>query len=137
MLKHYMKKINLWFVSKTIWHVMNRFSLLMTSLHCDYQVKEIFSFTQDDLTTEDIFILDCYTDIYVWIGSQSNVKSKQQALLCGQVNNTFSYACSVDLCLFRSPLSPSYSVKFLLVVFHLYYPMGFTFVLAWCTLARI
>ncbi|XP_021720685.1 villin-1-like isoform X1 [Chenopodium quinoa] len=49
----------------------------------DFKVKEIFSFTQDDLTTEDIFILDCYIEIYVWIGSQSIVKSKLQAIQCG------------------------------------------------------
>lgn len=49
----------------------------------DFKVKEIFSFTQDDLTTEDVFILDCCTEIYVWIGSQSNIQSKLQALKCG------------------------------------------------------
>ncbi|KAL2898696.1 Villin-1 [Bienertia sinuspersici] len=49
----------------------------------DFKVKEIFSFTQDDLTTEDVFILDCYNEIYVWIGSQSIVQSKLEALQCG------------------------------------------------------
>ncbi|XP_048504657.1 villin-1 isoform X3 [Beta vulgaris subsp. vulgaris] len=49
----------------------------------DFKVKEIFSYTQDDLTTEDVFVLDCYTEIYVWIGSQSAIQSKLQALHCG------------------------------------------------------
>ncbi|XP_021864178.2 villin-1 isoform X3 [Spinacia oleracea] len=49
----------------------------------DFKVKEIFSFTQDDLTTEDVFILDCYTEIYVWLGSQSNVQPNLQTIQFG------------------------------------------------------
>ena len=48
-------------------------------------MKEIFNFTQDDLTTEDVLILDCYREIYVWCGSHSNVRSKKQALEIGLV----------------------------------------------------
>ncbi|XP_076946933.1 villin-1-like [Bidens hawaiensis] len=50
----------------------------------DLKVKEIFSYTQDDLTTEDVLILDCYTEIFVWVGHNSVVKSMQQALSIGQ-----------------------------------------------------
>uniref|UniRef100_A0A2C9WEN3 HP domain-containing protein n=1 Tax=Manihot esculenta TaxID=3983 RepID=A0A2C9WEN3_MANES len=46
-------------------------------------VKEIYNFTQDDLTTEDVLLLDCHEEIYVWIGCHANVKSKQQALMFG------------------------------------------------------
>ncbi|XP_038707097.1 villin-1 [Tripterygium wilfordii] len=49
----------------------------------DFKVKEVYNFNQDDLTTEDAFILDCHREIYVWIGHHSNVKSKQQALSLG------------------------------------------------------
>ncbi|KAL9334055.1 hypothetical protein Peur_074194 [Populus x canadensis] len=49
----------------------------------DFKVKEIYNFAQDDLTTEDVLILDCHEEIHVWIGSHSNVKSKQQAILLG------------------------------------------------------
>ncbi|MFS8022362.1 putative villin headpiece, villin/Gelsolin, ADF-H/Gelsolin-like domain superfamily [Helianthus anomalus] len=49
----------------------------------DLKVKEIFSYTQDELTTEDVLILDCHTEIYVWVGHNSVVKSKQQALSIG------------------------------------------------------
>ncbi|GAB4859960.1 actin filament capping [Ancistrocladus abbreviatus] len=49
----------------------------------DFKGKEIFNFTQDDLTTEDAFILDCHEEIYVWIGCHSDVQSKQQALKLG------------------------------------------------------
>lgn len=54
------------------------------SLH-GLQVKEIYNFLQDDLTTEDVLLLDCQTEVYVWIGLHSNIKSKQQALTLGLV----------------------------------------------------
>ncbi|XVF05346.1 hypothetical protein REPUB_Repub05bG0164200 [Reevesia pubescens] len=47
------------------------------------QVKEIYSFTQDDLTTEDVLVLDCQKEIYVWVGRNSTIKSKQVALNLG------------------------------------------------------
>lgn len=48
-----------------------------------FKVKEIFNFTQDDLTTEDVLVLNCHYEIYVWVGRQANIKSKQQALNVG------------------------------------------------------
>lgn len=48
------------------------------------EVREIFNFTQDDLMTEDMMILDCHSEIYVWVGQQVDSKSKQQALNIGQ-----------------------------------------------------
>ncbi|GAB2218270.1 hypothetical protein Droror1_Dr00001490 [Drosera rotundifolia] len=50
----------------------------------DLKVKEIFNFTQDDLMTEDVFILDCHCDIFVWVGQQVDVKTKTQALTIGE-----------------------------------------------------
>ncbi|KAK8449858.1 hypothetical protein SEVIR_7G277100v4 [Setaria viridis] len=44
------------------------------------KVKEIFSFCQDDLATEETLILDCNDEIYVWVGLHSDVTSKEQAL---------------------------------------------------------
>ncbi|XP_021983824.1 homeobox-leucine zipper protein REVOLUTA isoform X2 [Helianthus annuus] len=52
-------------------------------LCCSLKVKEIFSYTRDKLTTEDVLILDCHTEIYVWVSHNSVVKSKQQALSIG------------------------------------------------------
>ncbi|KAA8549393.1 hypothetical protein F0562_001077 [Nyssa sinensis] len=49
----------------------------------DFKVKEIFNFSQDDLTTEDVLVLDCHSEIYVWIGRHSHVGSKQEALTLG------------------------------------------------------
>ncbi|XP_038901594.1 villin-1 isoform X1 [Benincasa hispida] len=46
----------------------------------DFKVKEIYNFTQDDLTTEDVLILNCHNEIYVWLGCHANVGGKEQAL---------------------------------------------------------
>lgn len=45
----------------------------------------MYNFNQDDLMTEDIFILDCHSDIYVWVGQQVESKNKMNALSLGQV----------------------------------------------------
>ncbi|EYU20891.1 hypothetical protein MIMGU_mgv1a000827mg [Erythranthe guttata] len=47
-------------------------------------VTEVYNFSQDDLMTEDIFILDCHSDIYVWVGQQVESKNKMNALTIGQ-----------------------------------------------------
>ncbi|KHN06263.1 Villin-1 [Glycine soja] len=49
----------------------------------DFKVKEIYNYTQDDLITEDVLLLDCQREIYVWVGLHSAVKSKQEALNLG------------------------------------------------------
>ncbi|CAH2069645.1 unnamed protein product [Thlaspi arvense] len=46
--------------------------------------NEIFNFTQDDLMTEDIFVLDCHTEIFVWVGQQVDPKKKPQVLAIGE-----------------------------------------------------
>ncbi|KAL2534757.1 Villin-4 [Abeliophyllum distichum] len=48
------------------------------------KVTEIYNFNQDDLMTEDIFILDCYSDIYIWVGQQVESKNKLNALDIGE-----------------------------------------------------
>ncbi|MBA0836122.1 hypothetical protein Goarm_008359, partial [Gossypium armourianum] len=63
--------------------VMVLLLLGLVSLSGDFKVKEIYSFTQDDLTTEDVLVLDCHKEIYVWIGRHSTIKSKQEALNLG------------------------------------------------------
>ncbi|KAL7134363.1 hypothetical protein ABFS83_11G021800 [Erythranthe nasuta] len=50
----------------------------------DLKVTEVYNFSQDDLMTEDIFILDCHSDIYVWVGQQVESKTKMNALTIGQ-----------------------------------------------------
>ncbi|XP_068326880.1 villin-4-like [Pyrus communis] len=48
------------------------------------KVVEIYNFTQDDLMTEDIFILDCHSDIFIWVGQQVKSKDRMQALTIGE-----------------------------------------------------
>ena len=49
------------------------------------QVKEIHNFSQDDLMTEDIYILDCHSEVFVWVGQQVDSKNRMQALTIGEV----------------------------------------------------
>ncbi|PRQ34453.1 putative villin/Gelsolin, ADF-H/Gelsolin-like domain-containing protein [Rosa chinensis] len=56
---------------------------MLSGTEGDFKVQEIYNFTQDDLNTEDVLVLNCHIEIYVWIGSHSNIKSKQQALTLG------------------------------------------------------
>jgi hypothetical protein len=67
------------------------FSRLMLGFESIEQIKELHHFTQDDLMTEDVFILDCHSDIFVWIGQQVDVKVILQALDIGEV---ISVLCS-------------------------------------------
>ncbi|KAL0404642.1 UNVERIFIED_CONTAM: Villin-4 [Sesamum radiatum] len=56
----------------------------------DPKVAEVYNFSQDDLMTEDIFILDCRSDIYVWVGQQVESKNKMNALSLGEMHgNSF------------------------------------------------
>uniref|UniRef100_A0A0A9GGQ5 HP domain-containing protein n=1 Tax=Arundo donax TaxID=35708 RepID=A0A0A9GGQ5_ARUDO len=48
------------------------------------KVKEIHHFTQDDLMTEDIFMLDCHSDVFVWVGQEVDAKVKSQAMDIGE-----------------------------------------------------
>eukprot|EP01018_Ginkgo_biloba_P027700 Gb_29105 [translate_table: standard] len=45
---------------------------------------EVFNFTQDDLLTEDIMILNTHNEVFVWIGQHVDAKLKQQAFEIGQ-----------------------------------------------------
>lgn len=56
---------------------------LISSSKGDFKVKEIFNFSQDDLTTEDVLVLNCHSEIYVWVGRHSSIDSKQTALDLG------------------------------------------------------
>ncbi|KAG6587739.1 Villin-4, partial [Cucurbita argyrosperma subsp. sororia] len=48
------------------------------------KVAEIFNFRQDDLMTEDIYILSCHSEIFVWVGQQVDPKTKLHALQIGE-----------------------------------------------------
>ncbi|KAH7302617.1 hypothetical protein KP509_23G079800 [Ceratopteris richardii] len=43
------------------------------------EVAEVFNFTQDDLLSEDVMILDTFTEVFAWVGQNTDSKIKQQA----------------------------------------------------------
>ncbi|KAA8544253.1 hypothetical protein F0562_022265 [Nyssa sinensis] len=51
----------------------------------ELKVTEIYNFNQDDLMTEDIFVLDFHSDIFVWVGQQVDSKNEMHALSIGEV----------------------------------------------------
>lgn len=53
------------------------------------QIKEIYTFTQNDLITEDILVLDCYREIYVWVGQHAALLSKKEAFVVGKVTRLY------------------------------------------------
>lgn len=46
----------------------------------NFDVEEIFDFTQEDLISDDIMLLDAWTEIFLWIGNGSNADEKKAAL---------------------------------------------------------
>jgi hypothetical protein len=49
-----------------------------------FQVEECVSFTQSDLLDEDVFLLDLFTSIFVWIGSGSTENEKKRGVEMAQ-----------------------------------------------------
>ncbi|KAI3715170.1 hypothetical protein L6452_22140 [Arctium lappa] len=52
----------------------------------DLKVSEIYNFNQNDLLAEDIYIIDCHSSIFLWVGQQVDSKTKTQALAIGKVS---------------------------------------------------
>ncbi|KAK4485445.1 hypothetical protein RD792_008086 [Penstemon davidsonii] len=55
-----------------------------TSKKLSPEVEEIYNFSQDDLLTEDILILDTHAEVFVWVGQSVDSKEKQNAFEIGQ-----------------------------------------------------
>lgn len=70
-----------------------------------FQVEEIYNFTQDDLLTEDILILDTHAEVFVWVGQCVDSKEKQNAFEIGM--KYIEMATSLDG---LSPNVPLYKV---------------------------
>uniref|UniRef100_A0A1D1Z314 Villin-2 n=1 Tax=Anthurium amnicola TaxID=1678845 RepID=A0A1D1Z314_9ARAE len=49
-----------------------------------FEVNEIFNFSQDDLLTEDILILDTHAEVFIWVGQCVDPKEKPKAFDIGQ-----------------------------------------------------
>ncbi|XP_004513861.1 villin-3-like [Cicer arietinum] len=56
------------------------FSFYKGKLH----VEEVYNFSQDDLLTEDILLLDTHAEVFVWIGQCVDPTEKQNAFEIGQ-----------------------------------------------------
>jgi len=44
-----------------------------------FKLDEIFNYAQDDLTPDDVFILDTYNEVWVWVGVEANENEKKEA----------------------------------------------------------
>ncbi|KAK9075856.1 hypothetical protein SSX86_004185 [Deinandra increscens subsp. villosa] len=60
------------------------FKLLFIYFHIFVKIEEIYNFSQDDLLTEDILILDTHAEVFVWVGQSVDSKEKQSAFEIGQ-----------------------------------------------------
>jgi len=56
-----------------------------------FKVEEVDNFDQSDLNDEDVFLLDTFTQLFVWIGSQSTQQEKDKAMEFAQ-----QYVATVD-----------------------------------------
>ena len=50
------------------------------------QVTEVYNYSQDDLLTEDMLVLDTHAEVFLWIGQSVDSKDKQKAFDIGQVS---------------------------------------------------
>ncbi|KAH7679275.1 Villin/Gelsolin protein [Dioscorea alata] len=50
-----------------------------------FEVDEVFNFSQDDLLSEDILILDTHAEVFVWVGYSVHSEDKQNAFEFGQL----------------------------------------------------
>ncbi|KAK4749464.1 hypothetical protein SAY87_026913 [Trapa incisa] len=49
-----------------------------------FEVEEVYNFSQDDLLTEDMLILDTHAEVFVWVGQSVDSSEKQSAFDVGQ-----------------------------------------------------
>uniref|UniRef100_A0A5B6ZBL3 Putative villin-2 n=1 Tax=Davidia involucrata TaxID=16924 RepID=A0A5B6ZBL3_DAVIN len=49
-----------------------------------FEVEEVYNFSQDDLLTEDILILDTHAELFIWVGQSVDPKEKQNVFEIGQ-----------------------------------------------------
>ncbi|KAL4326174.1 hypothetical protein GQ457_11G008710 [Hibiscus cannabinus] len=54
------------------------------SISLNKGVEEVYNFSQDDLLTEDILVLDTHAEVFVWVGQCVDTKEKQSAFEIGQ-----------------------------------------------------
>ena len=62
------------------------------------QVEEVYNFSQDDLLTEDMLILDTQAELFVWVGQSVDPKEKQNVFDIGQVVRNLFHFCQFFSC---------------------------------------
>ncbi|KAI7747483.1 hypothetical protein M8C21_025899 [Ambrosia artemisiifolia] len=70
-----------------------------------FEIEEVYNFSQDDLLTEDMLILDTHAEVFVWVGQSVDSKEKQSAFEIGQ--KYIGLASSLDG---LSPCVPLYRI---------------------------
>lgn len=70
-----------------------------------FEIEEIYNFSQDDLLTEDMLILDTHAEVFIWVGQSVDSKEKQNAFEIG--GKYIELASSLDG---LSPCVPLYRV---------------------------
>ncbi|GMI65726.1 villin 2 [Hibiscus trionum] len=70
-----------------------------------FKVEEVYNFSQDDLLTEDILILDTHAEVFVWVGQHVDATEKQSVFEIAQ--KYIERAAHVDG---LSPIVPLYKV---------------------------
>ncbi|KAK1384604.1 Villin-2 [Heracleum sosnowskyi] len=69
------------------------------------EVKEVYNFSQDDLLTEDVMILDSHAEVFVWVGQCADSTENKNSLENGQ--KYIDMAVSLDE---LSPHVPLYKI---------------------------
>lgn len=80
------------------------------------KVEEVYNFSQDDLLTEDILILDTHAEVFIWIGQMVDTKEKQKAFQIGQVLlfqniSKYSFTIVIDKLLLQSYIEMAASLE--------------------------
>ncbi|KAJ1429978.1 Villin/Gelsolin [Sesbania bispinosa] len=75
--------------TSAFWKVTGEFVTATSFLNFNFTArtlgsKEVYNFSQDDLLTEDILILDTHAEVFVWIGQCVDPKEKQNAFEIAQ-----------------------------------------------------
>ncbi|KAL3682226.1 hypothetical protein R1sor_000248 [Riccia sorocarpa] len=52
----------------------------MLAIVAPWRITEVFNFEQDDLLTEEVMMLDTFTELYVWVGQHASADEKDKAL---------------------------------------------------------
>jgi len=50
-----------------------------TNVTGKFVLEELYDFVQDDLNDDDVFLLDTFEEVFVWVGTGSNAQEKEEA----------------------------------------------------------